>query len=172
MKLDLKLGLKSGLKSGLKLAVDCARGYSVVCVALLVLSCAASAQDAQPPLETPQATPDAAPAKIPDPLLPQAPNNQAINKKNRLPAVNPNNGNVNVDRAVQILNARRNGGFGNMVQNRAIEESMSRAKLEIVQPSPELLKLLGELDDPSFEIRQAASQKLLDRSFTDESIWG
>ena len=85
--------------------------------------------------------------------------------------MNPNNGNVNVDRAVQILNARRNGGFGNMVQNRAIEESMSRAKLEIVQPSPELLKLLGELDDPSFEIRQAASQKLLDRSFTDESIW-
>ncbi len=175
MKLDLKSDLisdlKLGLKSILKFALDCARGNSVLCVALLVLSCAASAQDAQPPLETPQANPDAAPDKIADPLLPQAPNNQAINKKNRLPAVNPNNGNVNVDRAVQILNARRNGGFGNMVQNRAIEESMSRAKLEIVQPSPELLKLLGELDNPSFEIRQAASQKLLDRSFTDESIW-
>ncbi len=165
--------MKLDLQFDLKLALDCVRGSCVLCVGLLVLSPAVSAQDAQPPLETPQANPDAAPVKIADPLLPQAPNNQAINKKNRLPAVDPNNGNVNVDRAVQILNARRNGngGFGNMFQNRAIEESMSRAKLEIVQPSPELLKLLEELDDPSFEIRQAASQKLLDRSFTDESIW-
>jgi hypothetical protein len=168
MKLDLQLNLK--------VALDCAREFCILCVALLFLSPAVNAQDAQQqqqPLEIPGANPDAAPVKIADPLLPQAPNNQAINKKNRVAAVKPINGNVNIDGAVQILNARRNGngGFGNMFQNRAIEESMSRAKLEIVQPSPELLKLLGEIDDPSFEIRQAASQKLLDRSFTDESIW-
>ena len=123
--------MKLALQLDLKFALDCARGFCILCVALLVLSPAVNAQDAQQqPLEIPGANPDAAPEKIADPLLPQAPNNQAINKKNRVAAVKPINGNVNVDGAVQILNARRNGngGFGNMFQNRAIEESMSRAK--------------------------------------------
>lgn len=143
------------MKSPMTLAMYCAQNFRAFSLAML-MCCSATAQDAQPPLD-----------------MTQAPDNQAVQKQNRLPLVKPNKGNVNIDGAAQMLNARRNagGGFGDRFQERAIVESMSRPKLASVQPPPELLALLTKLDDPSFAVRQAASQKLLDPSFSDPSLW-
>lgn len=143
------------MKSSMTLAMYCAQNFRAFFLAML-MCCSATAQDAQPPLD-----------------ITQAPDNQAVQKENRLPLVKPNKGNVNIDGAAQMLNARRNagGGFGDRFQERAIVESMSRPKLASVQPPPELLALLTKLDDPSFAVRQAASQKLLDPSFSDPSLW-
>ncbi|MCE9619374.1 MAG: PDZ domain-containing protein [Planctomycetes bacterium] len=140
----------------------------VVIAALLASPAASKAQAPDPPANEPPAA-DAPPAKAPDP--PVKPQNPAANPNVRMPVLKPANLNPNPNAIMRNQAGGRGFGGMNMVQDRAIIESMSHERLLTVEPPAAVLNLLPALDDPSFAVREAASQKLLDRSFPDEAIW-
>ena len=95
------------------------------------------------------------------------PANQIVRK----PVLKPANANQNPNIILRnaAMNQNQFGGL-NLGEER-MTQSMSPEKLAKVTPPPAVLNLLRDLDDPSFQVREAASQKLLDQTFSDETIW-
>jgi len=95
--------------------------------------------------------------------------NQGANQKMRIPQLKPVNANQNL--IMQQAMANRNAlGRMNLGEDR-MAQAMSPERLANVQPPPEVLQLLPDLNDPSFKVREAASQKLLEPTISDEAIW-
>lgn len=95
------------------------------------------------------------------------PANQIVRK----PVLKPANANQNPNIILRnaAMNQNQFGGL-NLGEER-MTQSMSPERLAKVTPPPAVLNLLRDLDDPSFQVREAASQKLLDQTFSDEAIW-
>ena len=146
------------------------------CLIFTVLPVLALAQAPEPALDAPPANP--APSPVIEPAE-SAPEKNAQSPPN--PVAKPNGGklvfkpldanpNQNVVLRKAMINRNQLAGI-NIGQDQAVAESMSKEKLSSVTPPTELLKLLPDLDSPLFEVRQDASQKLLDKSFSEEAIW-
>ena len=108
-------------------------------------------------------------------VIPQPPADQPANKP-KIPAVRKpvfkpanaqQNQNVVFQNQMRFINQ---GGLANVGEER-MNNALSPQRLAQVTPPPELLKLVRELDDPAFQVRENASSKLLDQAFSDESIW-
>ena len=107
------------------------------------------------------------PANQPANQAAKKPANQIVRK----PVLKPANANQNPNIILRnaAMNQNQFGGL-NLGEER-MTQSMSPEKLAKVTPPPAVLNLLRDLDDPSFQVREAASQKLLDQTFSDETIW-
>ena len=146
-----------------------------------VLMCTTSthvlAQAVDPPVPTdaPVEQKLKAPANQNDNQGANQPANQAAKKPAnqivRKPVLKPANANQNPNIILRnaAMNQNQFGGL-NLGEER-MTQSMSPEKLAKVTPPPAVLNLLRDLDDPSFQVREAASQKLLDQTFSDETIW-
>lgn len=97
--------------------------------------------------------------------------NQGANQRMRVPMLNPVNANANQNIIFQQAMANRNALGGMNLGEDRMAQAMSPERLANVQPPPEVLKLLPDLNDPSFKVREAASQKLLEPTISDEAIW-
>ena len=97
--------------------------------------------------------------------------NQGANQRMRVPMLNPVNANANQNIIFQQAMANRNALGGMNLGEDRMAQAMSPEGLANVQPPPEVLKLLPDLNDPSFKVREAASQKLLEPTISDEAIW-
>lgn len=95
------------------------------------------------------------------------PANQIVRK----PVLKPANANQNPNIILRnaAMNQNQLGGW-NLGEER-MTQSMSPERLAKVTPPPAVLNLLQDLDDPSFQVRETASQMLLDQAFSDEAIW-
>ena len=107
------------------------------------------------------------PANQPANQAAKKPANQIVRK----PVLKPANANQNPNIILRnaAMNQNQFGGL-NLGEER-MTQSMSPEKLAKVTPPPAVLNLLRDLDDPSFQVREAASQNLLDQTFSDETIW-
>ncbi|RLS46424.1 MAG: PDZ domain-containing protein [Planctomycetota bacterium] len=97
--------------------------------------------------------------------------NQGANQRMRVPMLNPVNANANQNIIFQQAMANRNALGGMNLGEDRMAQAMSPERLANVQPPPEVLQLLPDLNDPSFKVREAASQKLLEPTISDEAIW-
>lgn len=97
--------------------------------------------------------------------------NQGANQRMRVPMLNPVNANANQNIIFQQAMANRNALGGMNLGEDRMAQAMSPERLANVQPPPEVLKLLPDLNNPSFKVREAASQKLLEPTISDEAIW-
>ena len=99
------------------------------------------------------------------------PPNLGANQRMRIPVLNPVNANANQNAILQQAMQNRNGLGGMNLGEERMTRAMSPERLANVQPPPEVLQLLPDLNDPSFKVREAASQKLLEPTISDEAIW-
>jgi hypothetical protein len=158
------------------------RGSFFVIHAAVLLSLAAAnalAQSVDPPGEALPEQKLKAPANQTDNQGANQPANQAANQAAKKPAnqivrrpvLKPANANQNPNIILRNAAMNQNPFGGLNLGEERMAQSMSPEKLAKVTPPPAVLNLLQDLDDPSFQVREAASQKLLDQTFSDESIW-
>ena len=145
-------------------------GMSVMCAAPELLL----AQADNPPADIPAVNPVEPAAKQvnkPETKPAKKQLNQGANQRMRVPMLNPVNANANQNIIFQQAIANRNALGGMNLGEDRMGQAMSPERLANVQPPPEVLQLLPDLNDPSFKVREAASQKLLEPTISDEAIW-
>lgn len=145
-------------------------GMAVICTAPELLL----AQADNPPADIPALNPvePALDQAIPPAKKPaKKPPNPGANQKMRIPALNPVNANANQNAILQQAMQNRNALGGMNLGEEQMEQAMSSQQLANVEPPPAVLKLLPDLNDPSFQVREAASQQLLNPTFSDEALW-
>ena len=152
------------------------RGAFCVIHGAVLLSLAtpnAWAQSVDPPV--PADAPVEQKVKAPADQAVKQPANQAVKKPAnqlvRKPVLKPANANPNPNIVLRNAAMNQNPFGGLNLSEERMTQSMSPEKLAKVTPPPAVLNLLRDLDDPSFQVREAASQKLLDQTFSDEVIW-
>lgn len=145
-------------------------GMSVMCAAPEMLL----AQADNPPADIPAVNPvEPAGKQVNKPETKPAKKqlNQGANQRMRVPMLNPVNANANQNIIFQQAMANRNALGGMNLGEDRMAQAMSPERLANVQPPPEVLQLLPDLNHPSFKVREAASQKLLEPIISDEAIW-